>query len=235
MTRELTLAISMILFTAASSAAVPQQPKAPGIESENYVWNEPSGEKMQLLKLKGNVARGKEAYRVCQGCHRPDGSGRPDGSYPQLAGQHANVLIKQMADIREGRRSNPKMYPFAGQHAIGLQDIADIAAFLRTLPVPPNNGKGLGEAQEKAKAMYQKDCQICHGENGEGNGKKFYPLLVGQHYKYMQRQMIEIRDGKRRNANPRMVKAVRNYSDEEISAIADFLSRLPVGIKGIKR
>ena len=32
------------------------------------------------LKLKGDLERGRVAYEVCQGCHRPDGAGRPDGS-----------------------------------------------------------------------------------------------------------------------------------------------------------
>ena len=36
-----------------------------------------------------------------------------DGTFPQLAGQHTTVLIKQMADIRAGERDNPTMYPFA--------------------------------------------------------------------------------------------------------------------------
>jgi cytochrome c553 len=40
------------------------------------------------------------------------------------------------------------------------------------------------------------------------------------------RQVKEIRDAKRRNANPRMVKAVKGYSDADIEAVSDYLSRL---------
>jgi cytochrome c553 len=36
----------------------------------------------------------------------------------------------------------------------------------------------------------------------------------------------EIRDAKRRNANPRMVKAVKAYSDADVEAVSDYLSRL---------
>lgn len=224
---KISLALILSAFSLGAPAAVPQQPKAPGIEAGNYTWNEQTGEKVEILKLKGDVERGKLAYRVCQGCHKPDGSGRADGTYPQLAGQHASVLIKQMADVREGRRENPKMFPFAGKHAVDMQEIADIAVYLQSLPLPSGNGKGPGAGLERGKELYQKDCQICHGNNGEGNGKKFYPLVAGQHYKYMVRQLLEIRDGKRRNANPKMVKAMQNYADVDVAVMADYLSRLP--------
>lgn len=224
---KFSLAIISACFSLATHAAVPQQPKAPGIESGTYTWNEQTGEKVEILKLKGDLERGKLAYRVCQGCHKADGSGRTDGTYPQLAGQHATVLIKQMADVREGRRENPKMFPFAGKHAVDMQEIADIAVYLQSLPLPSGNGKGPGAGLERGKELYQKDCQICHGNNGEGNGKKFYPLVAGQHYKYMVRQLQEIRDGKRRNANPKMVKAMQNYADVDVAVMADYLSRLP--------
>lgn len=224
---KISLAIITACFSLAAHAAVPQQPKAPGIEAGNYTWNEQTGEKVEILKLKGDVERGKLAYRVCQGCHKADGSGRTDGTYPQLAGQHATVLIKQMADVREGRRENPKMFPFAGKHAVDMQEIADIAVYLQSLPLPSGNGKGPGAGLERGKELYQKDCQICHGNNGEGNAKKFYPLVAGQHYKYMVRQLLEIRDGKRRNANPKMVKAMQNYADVDVAVMADYLSRLP--------
>ena len=54
----------------------------------------------------------------------------------------------------------------------------------------------------------------CHGEQGEGNEEKFYPVLAGQHYEYMLRQIRDIAAGRRRNANPDMVKVVKGYDDE---------------------
>jgi cytochrome c553 len=223
--KRLVIAI-LVLSSPAFAAKPPQQPHAPGIESPGYQWNAPIGEKVEALKRKGNADRGREAYQVCQGCHRADGSGRPDGSYPQLAGQHATVLIKQMADIREGRRDNPKMFPFAGKHVLDVQEIADIAVYLERLPIPVNNGKGSGNDLERAKALYIKDCQVCHGKNGEGNAGKFYPVLAGQHYQFLLRQTREIKDGMRRNANPKMVKVVKNYTDADMDVVSDYMSRL---------
>lgn len=182
------------------------------------------------LKLKGDPGRGRVAYEVCQGCHRPDGSGRPDGSYPQLAGQHAAVLIKQMADIRAGRRDNPKMHPFITVRVISIAEMADIAAYLQGLTAPPDNGKGPGTNLSLGAKLYQRNCQDCHGRQGEGDDEEFYPVLAGQHFNYLARQVREIRDGTRRNANRTMRREVRGYSDDEVEAVADYVSRLVITV-----
>jgi cytochrome c553 len=206
-------------------AAVDEQPREGGIESKDYVWNEMQGEKLLALRAKGDSGRGEIAFEVCQGCHRAGAVGRVNGTYPRLAGQHATVLIKQMTDVRAGRRDNPKMYPFADKHVLEPQDIADIAIYLQDLPSPPNNGKGNGEGLARARKLYDADCASCHGKKGMGDSNKFYPRVAGQHYEYLLRESVAIRDGKRRNAFPEMVKLIKKYSDAEITAVADYMSR----------
>ncbi len=191
-------------------------------------WNTPYLELTEALRLKGDRARGEEAFIICQGCHRVGALGRADGSYPRLAGQHASVLIKQIADVRSGRRSNLKMLPFADHQAISVQDIADIASYLSLLPVPPDNGRGGGDDQGHGERLYVMDCATCHGPRGEGDPQRYYPRLSGQHYRYLAREGKLIRDGTRKNANPEMVKAIRQYNDEDISAVSDYIARLPV-------
>ena len=224
------LAVLLLVASRAMAQAQPDdvQPQAEGIESPNYVWNAKKGEQYLALSAKGSALRGAVTFEVCQGCHRVGALGRPDGSYPRLAGQHASVLIKQMTDIRAGRRENPKMYPFVSQHVIGPTDIADIAVYLQNLPVPPDNGKGAGGDLDKARSLYARDCQACHGANGAGDAPKFFPRVSGQHYKYLLREARYIRDGKRRNANPDMVEVIRPYSDADLDAVADYMSRFPL-------
>jgi cytochrome c553 len=207
--------------------AAPPAPKKEGIEGKGYVWNAEEGEKLEAMKKKGDAKRGEEAYEVCGACHLPNGAGRPDGTFPQLAGQHASVLIKQMADIRAGLRDNPTMYPFA-QQLTDPQELADVAAYIQTLCIPLDHGKGAGDAKllAEGKALYEKECQTCHGPNGEGDAKKFYPVIAGQHYKYLLRQMTEIRDGKRRNANPDMVKVIGKYNERQLTAISEYQASL---------
>ncbi len=51
-------------------------------------------------------------------------------------------------------------------------------------------------------------------------------MIAGQHYKYLLRQMTEIRDGKRRNANPDMVKIIKPYTNDQLVAISAYQSSL---------
>jgi cytochrome c553 len=51
-------------------------------------------------------------------------------------------------------------------------------------------------------------------------------LLQGQHYQYLYRQFIWIRDGRRRNADKQMVKQIQGFNPRDISAVMDYVSRL---------
>lgn len=227
MKKTLIIALSLTALFATPVFAGAPAPKAGGIEKEGYVWNAQEGEKIEALKLKGDLKRGEEAYEICGACHLPNGAGRPDGTFPQLAGQHATVIIKQMADIRGGLRDNPTMYPFA-QTLSDAQELADVARYIQSICIPTEHGKGTGNAAllQQGADLYAKECVSCHGKNGEGDAAKFYPVLAGQHYKYLLRQVTEIRDGKRRNANPDMVKIVKKYSDKELDAVVEYMSSL---------
>jgi len=143
------------------------------------------------------------------------------------------VAIKQLADIRALNRDNPTMYPFALPEAIGgAQNLADVSAYIAQLPMNPDNGKGeWAEGTEEfahGQKLYEANCTECHGKGGEGNEEKFYPLIRGQHYNYMVRQFEWIRDGKRRNANPDMVKQIAGFSDYDMKAVINYVSRIPV-------
>jgi cytochrome c553 len=198
-------------------------------EKNSQTWNEMKGEKLQALQLQGDAGRGAEAFQACQGCHKRGATGTLNGAYPRLAGQHASVLIEQITDIRLGQRTNPKMAPFADEHVLTTQEIADIAVYLQALPIQnQRDGKGPGNALGRGKELYAKDCAVCHGDRGEGNAQKFIPLLTGQHYAYLLRELGLIRNEKRGNANPDMVKAINSYRDEDLQAVSDYISRLTV-------
>jgi len=209
----LTTIIVVALVAVAASAQTP-------------AWNEIKGEQLIALQTKGDPMRGETAFEPCQGCHRKDASGRTSGAYPRLSGQHGTVLIKQIADIRAGRRLNPKMEPFIDDHALTPYEIADIAAFLQSLPIATENGKGPGTGVATGKQIYDKDCATCHGGKGEGNAEQFFPMVAAQHYRYLLREMQFIRDGDRKNSNPDMVKVIKPYSNTELDTLADYMAQL---------
>jgi cytochrome c553 len=200
---------------------------------EPAAWNIGGGEQDEALHLTPDMENGMDVYEVCAACHLPEGWGTPDGTFPQLAGQHRGVLIKQMADIRAGNRDNPTMYPFTLPQAIGdAQALADVVAYIESLPMNPEWGKGPygPETEEYAlgEQLYQDNCVKCHGETGMGDVEKFYPRINGQHYAYMVRQFEWIRDHKRRNANPEMVEQIKNFSDKDMQAVISYTSWQPV-------
>ena len=195
------------------------------------------GEVDEAMNLTPNLEHGEEIYQTCAFCHTESGWGmasgigsyRGSGTYPQIAGQHQSVLIKQVLDIRKLNRDNPTMYPFALPESIGdEQAIADVTDYIAKLPMNPNNGKGDGDNLAHGEKLYKANCIQCHGEAGEGNQEKFYPKIQGQHYAYMLRQFEWIRDGKRRNANPDMVKQIAGFSDADMRAVIDYVSQIPV-------
>ncbi|MGB5308007.1 MAG: hypothetical protein WBN45_03815, partial [Arenicellales bacterium] len=85
----------------------------------SMAWLEKGGERDVALGLTPDLENGVDVYEVCAACHLTEGWGTKEGTFPQLAGQLKGVLIKQLADIREGNRDNPTMYPFALPESIG--------------------------------------------------------------------------------------------------------------------
>jgi len=187
---------------------------------------QPDAEMARILAKKGDPVKGKDDYDICRGCHRSDASGKAAAGYPQLAGQHPSVLIKQMEDVRAGRRDSHKMLDFIVEEVIPEEKIADIAAYLYTLPVPTTNGKGDGRMLDLGKHLYDRDCAECHGKQGEGDGTKFYPRVAGQHYAYLFRESKEGRDHGRRNSNADVVRIMKNYTDDDLAAVSDYMSRM---------
>lgn len=240
MTRLSTLLAAVLATTAlwalADAADETRSPR--GYGSAGYEWGRMIPERAEASRLTGDPVRGKAAFRGCRGCHRADGAGVLDGTYPRLSGQHPSVIIKQVTEVRAGVRINPKMDPFASSHAVSLQEVVDIAAYLAGLESARENGKGPDDLSARGRQLYKDGgCAKCHGERGEGNAREVFPVVAAQHYGYLLREMEHIQSGTRGNSHPDMVKAIAKFSQADLEAVADYLSRLPdhrVGAPGAR-
>ncbi len=74
----------------------------------------------------GDPAAGEKKSAACAACHGARGNST-NPLWPNLAGQNAAYLEKQMKDYRDGRRQDPIMASMAT--ALSDTDIADLAAY----------------------------------------------------------------------------------------------------------
>jgi len=173
------------------------------------------------------AADGKQLYadKGCTACHGEDAATPLQEGYPKLAGQNADYLFNQLKDIKAGARANGQtvdtMKPMVEELEEG--DMRAIADYLATLPRPstiPTDHAG--------KKLYgTKTCIACHGKDGLKPMMKTYPALAGQDKAYLVAQAKDIQAGNRKNGNSNAMQPVMHLvSDQELDAIADFLSNV---------
>lgn len=85
--------------------------------------------------LAADVAAGaKLADAQCAACHGKDGKTPTDPSYPKLAGQYPDYLLKALNDYHKGLRKNPIMGAIA--KPLSKADMQNLAAYYGSLPGP---------------------------------------------------------------------------------------------------
>jgi cytochrome c553 len=84
-----------------------------------------------LAFANGNPVEGrKKVEQVCQSCHGMHGLGIND-TYPKLAGQFPDYIVKALSDYKSGARKNAIMSGFAS--ALSEQDMENVAAYFSRL------------------------------------------------------------------------------------------------------
>lgn len=68
----------------------------------------------------------------CAACHGADGKSPVDPSYPKLAGQYSDYLLKALNDYHSGARKNAIMGAIA--KPLSKQDMQNLAAYYASLP-----------------------------------------------------------------------------------------------------
>ena len=149
----------------------------------------------------GNVATGQALYAVCGSCHGAQGEGNAALNSPQLAGQGAWYIRRQLGYFKKGIRGAASDDTFGAQMApmasVLANDaaISDVAAYIATLSQQPATTTITGNAS-RGQSFYQ-TCGTCHGRKGEGNYALDAPRLAGQEDWYLKRQIENFRTGVR--------------------------------------
>jgi cytochrome c553 len=186
-----------------------------------------TNEYTEALGLRPDANRGAELFERCAACHQSSGHGVRDGSVPAIAGQHFEVVLGQLADMRDDERHNPRMSPFLDDAELpGAQALADVSAHISSLLPNPEPQSGPGGDLELGEGLYHRLCGHCHGIGGEGDSELQIPRMQGQHYAYLVGQIEAFRTGARHTLDPGTSDLLRDLSRREIEAVADYMSRL---------
>ncbi len=180
----------------------------------------------------GDATAGQAKAAVCGACHGVDGNSAAP-NFPKLAGQGENYLIKQMKDVKEGRRTIVEMTGLLDN--LNEQDFADIAAYFAS------QAGSIGAADpalvERGEAIFRGGnletglpaCTGCHAPNGVGNAPAGFPKLNGQHAQYTAKQLTDFREGDRNNdaGDAGIMRTIAaKLSNKDIAAVSSYIQVL---------
>lgn len=173
-----------------------------------------------------SIGRGATLAQRCAICHGPEGIS--DASAPNLAGQYASAITKQLGDFRSGARVNAVMTPFA----TGLSDQAllDISVYYASLPRMPARQGGISPAipailSVGAPMRGIAPCAACHGGLASKAGS---PWLGGQPAAYLKAQLQAFASGARHNdISQQMRNIARQMSAAEMDEATAFYAMQP--------
>jgi cytochrome c553 len=173
-----------------------------------------------------SIGRGATLAQKCAICHGPTGVSRADS--PNLAGQYASVVYKQLRDFKDGVRVNAVMSPFAVN--LSEQNMQDLAAYYSYLPRLPgyhpieDNPVPIIVASG-APTRGIAPCGSCHGsiENKLGS-----PWLEGLSELYIKTQLLAFASGARKNdISEQMRNVAKAMTPQEIDQAAKYYASKP--------
>jgi cytochrome c553 len=166
------------------------------------------------------IEAGKKATFFCANCHGEEGIGKlPE--IPNLAGQNPAFLLEQIRKFGSGERKDQFMQGLI--KVLKDEERVQIALYYASLPVMPSKGNPAQLAQ--GKELFSKLCVRCHGEQARGN--ETIARLAGQKVTYLQKTITRYRDMTGERNNQLMSIATAGLKNEEIVALANYITTLP--------
>jgi cytochrome c553 len=196
------------------------------------------------VAVQGDAEAGKTKSAMCGACHGATGVS-PAPNYPNLVGQKAVYIAKQLADFKSGARTDMMMAPMVAN--LSEQDMADLGAFFESQKRAGEQAATVTDTATEAassavsaanveivtstsaKAIYAGDvkagqeksamCVACHGTDGNSL-VTMYPKLAGQSASYLSKQLADFKSGAR--VDPVMVGMVAGLCAKDIDDLAAY-------------
>lgn len=173
-----------------------------------------------------SIGRGATFAMQCTMCHGARGLSEADS--PNLAGQFAPSIFKQLQDYKSGARTSAIMSPRVAN--LSEQDMRDLAAYYAYLPRLPDNHPTTAKPAPQivvsgAPMRNIPPCASCHGNLDYKTGSAW---LEGQSPVYLRTQLEAFASGARHNdISQQMRNIARGMSHAEIEEAAQYYANRP--------
>lgn len=162
----------------------------------------------------------EEKLKICGACHGANGNSSLK-NIPSLAGQPEIFLTTQLIYFRENLRRSEQMTPQVD--GLSDPDIEAIASHYSKLPPVPNNHPTNRDLYDRGRALAQSlRCGTCHLPDYSGRAQM--PRLAGQREDYLVMAMRSYLNETRGGPDTTMIETLYGLSDQDIRALAHFLS-----------
>jgi cytochrome c553 len=178
----------------------------------------------------GNAEAGKAKSAACAACHGVDGNS-VNPEWPNLAGQGATYIAKQLSEFKSGVRKDPIMMGMAAP--LSDEDMQDLAAYFASQTVKV--GEAAADKVAAGEILYRGGkadkglvaCTACHGPTGNGVVTSGFPAVSGQHAVYIEKQLKAFASGDRANDANRMMRDIAaKLTADEMAAVAQYMQGL---------
>jgi cytochrome c553 len=173
-----------------------------------------------------SVGRGATLAMECAICHGSNRTGQVDT--PNLEGQPAAAIYKELRDFKMAARTNAVMGPFALK--MSEQDMLDLAAYYSYLPRQPGShpDPAVTAPQIVARGAPMRNVPACSSCHGTTDAKPGAPWLDGQSAVYIKAQLQAFATGARRNdISEQMRNIARQMTAAEIDEAARYYASRP--------
>jgi cytochrome c553 len=203
-------------------AAVTSETAKPNFTTSNVVMNS----QMFATSDARSVGRGATLAMQCAICHGSNRTGQVDT--PNLEGQPAAAIYKQLRDFKAAARTNAVMSPFAVK--LGEQDMLDLAAYYSYLPRQPGShpDPAVIAPQIVARGAPMRNVPACSSCHGTTDAKPGAAWLDGQSAIYIKTQLQAFASATRRNdISEQMRNIARQMTAAEIDQAASYYASRP--------
>jgi cytochrome c553 len=180
-----------------------------------------------VLAAEGDVAAGKAKAEAtgCVACHGANGISTGEG-IPDLAAQPDLFVQFQLVFFRSGARQSETMNPIAKD--LSDEEIRNLGAYFASLP-PPDSPATPDQSPDQTKLGESIANAVrgasCHGDSLQGQDN--VARLAGERQDYLVKALHDFKSGARTGTSLNvMVEVARPFSDQQIQALAHYLSRL---------